>query len=275
MTNSISVVLSIALLILLSSCKQPSQQTATQEVTPEETVIEGKQVKPMKGETHSLDYCMGKFDPSKDERFVSVDQMYADRAGMLIRKEAYDAFLQMYAAAKQASVTLQIRSATRNFNYQKGIWERKWKGDFTLSEAAKSSTEVAEVEKAVEIMNYSAMPGASRHHWGTDIDLNSFVNSYFESGPGLKVYEWLRQNAHAYGYCQPYTSKETGRTGYNEEKWHWSYTPLSDGMTAYVSTHMHDHDLQGFSGAAAAGKLSVVQRYVLGLDPSCLGKSAK
>ncbi|NJK84501.1 MAG: M15 family metallopeptidase [Saprospiraceae bacterium] len=41
-------------------------------------------------------------------------------------------------------------------------------------------------ERALKILKYSSMPGTSRHHWGTDIDLNSFSNSYFEQGEGKK-----------------------------------------------------------------------------------------
>jgi len=134
----------------------------------------------------------------------------------------------MYNAAKADGIDLVVRSATRNFSYQRGIWERKWSGKTKLSDGVNAATDITvDRDRAVKIMNYSAMPGASRHHWGTDIDLNSFNNSYFESGTGLKVYKWLEQNAHKYGYCRPYTPKNNGRTGYEEEKWHWSYTPLS------------------------------------------------
>ena len=44
-----------------------------------------------------------------------------------------------------------------------------------------------------EIMKYSSMPSTSRHHWGTDIDLNSLENSYFEKGEGKKYsIGWLQ-----------------------------------------------------------------------------------
>jgi D-alanyl-D-alanine carboxypeptidase len=56
-----------------------------------------------------------------------------------------------------------------------------------------------------DIMNYSAMPQASRHHWGTDVDINSVEPEYFESGQGLKEYTWLQENAWKFGFCQPYT----------------------------------------------------------------------
>ena len=77
------------------------------------------------------------------------------------------------------------------------------------------------VERARMILTYSSMPGTSRHHWGTDMDLNKDNNGYFATGEGLKVYEWLQAHAHEYGFCQPYTPKGPNRPeGYNEEKWH-------------------------------------------------------
>ena len=74
---------------------------------------------------------MGKFDPDAHADFESIPIQYADREGMYIRKDVFTAYKKMYEAAKKDGVNLQIRSATRNFFYQKGIWERKWR--FTLS----------------------------------------------------------------------------------------------------------------------------------------------
>lgn len=218
----------------------------------------------------TLDYCMGKFDPAKDDRFVKIATKYADREGMYLRAEAFGAFVKMYDAAMKDGVKLVIRSATRNFTYQRGIWERKWTGKTPLSDGINAAKDIAQDKaRAEKIMNYSAMPGASRHHWGTDIDLNSFNNDYFASGTGLKVYQWLSQHAHEYGYCQPYTPKENGRSGYNEEKWHWSYTPLSKPLTAFVAMHLHDHHFSDFAGYGTAEEINVVKNYVLGIDATC------
>ncbi len=51
------------------------------------------------------------------------------------------------------------------------------------------------------------MPGTSRHHWGTEIDLNALNNKWFENGKGLKVYQLAYKNAAQYGFHQPYTAK--------------------------------------------------------------------
>ena len=93
------------------------------------------------------------------------------------------------------------------------------------------------------------MPTTSRHHWGTDIDLNSLSNSYFEQGKGKKEYEWLIENANKYGFYQVYTSKENGRTGYNLEKWHWSYLPLASEYLKFYNANITYKDISGFKGS--------------------------
>jgi len=76
-------------------------------------------------------YCMGRFDPKKHRDFVLIPAKYADREGMYMRRDAYDAFLKMTTKAQEAGIVLTIRSAARNFDYQKGIWERKWRHEST------------------------------------------------------------------------------------------------------------------------------------------------
>ena len=114
------------------------------------------------------------------------------------------------------------------------------------------------------------MPGSSRHHWGTDIDINALENSYFESGRGLKEYEWLKKHAADFGFCQPYSPKGPERPeGYNEEKWHWSYLPLARPLTQQAKLRLNNEALKGFRGAEAASGVSIVDNYVLGINKAC------
>ena len=47
------------------------------------------------------------------------------------------------------------------------------------------------------------MPGTSRHHWGTEIDIHSYNNESFEQGPGKAIYDWLTLHAADYGFSNP------------------------------------------------------------------------
>jgi zinc D-Ala-D-Ala carboxypeptidase len=94
-----------------------------------------------------------------------------------------------------------------------------------------SATSITDpVERAREILRFSAMPGTSRHHWGTDIDLNSLVNSYFRVRTRKKNLRMAAcKTLVSFGFCQPYTAHGANRNGgYEEEKWHWSYKPVAD-----------------------------------------------
>ncbi len=219
----------------------------------------------------TLDYLMGKFNPKTDERFVVVGTEHADREGLYLRKETYGAFLKMTEAAKKDGVRFVIKSATRNFDYQKGIWERKWTGKTKIN--GKDINDITQeiADKSSIILQYSSMPGSSRHHWGTDFDLNAFTNSYFEKGQGLKEYEWLSAHASEYGFCQPYSPLGINRPkGYQEEKWHWSYLPLSTTLTEQAGLRITDKMIQGFEGDNTAQTVNLVENYILGISKDCL-----
>lgn len=215
-------------------------------------------------------FVMGKFEPKSHPDFVPIAAKYANRNGLYLQKSAYQAFKNMHADAVKVGIQLQIRSASRNFNYQKGIWERKWTGQTKVSGQNLAKTQPNPVQRAKTILRYSSMPGSSRHHWGTDIDLNSFENSWFATGKGLKLYQWLQNNAANYGFCQVYTAKtQAARTGYEEEKWHWSYRPLARKYTAFAKQQINAQQFAGFKGANVATDVHIVKDYVLGINPAC------
>lgn len=204
-------------------------------------------------------FLLGKFDPAKHPGFVAIGPPYANRKGLFLQREAYAAFKKMADAARKDGVVLTIISATRNFDYQKNIWEKKWTNLQTQVKAPK--------DRALKILEYSAMPGTSRHHWGTDIDLNDLNNAAFNPGGAqARMYAWMQEHAAKYGYCQPYTEKNEQRpTGYNEEKWHWSYRPIADSLLRQYEISVTDAMISGFQGAENARTIGVVQNYVLGV----------
>ncbi len=217
------------------------------------------------------DMLLGFIEPARDTGFVKIIPEHASREGMYMREEAYKAFVRMREAAMMDGVELWIISATRNFNHQKRIWENKWEGRQQLFGGIYATDIADPVERAREILRFSAMPGTSRHHWGTDIDLNSLQNAYFESGQGKKVYNWLLKNAAEYGFCQPYTTHGKNRQGgYEEEKWHWSYMPVASGFLSAFKEMVSYDDIKGFSGWETAAELEVIEDYVLEINSDCL-----
>lgn len=213
---------------------------------------------------------MGQFDPKNHPDFVVVKNELTDGDGQYILRKKVDSALQvMLLAAKKDGITLTVRSATRNFNRQKQIWEAKWTGKRTLSNGINlGKVTMSDSAKAKQILLYSSMPGTSRHHWGTDIDFNAFNNEYFEKGKGLKEYNWLTKNGPKYGFYQPYTSKKSGRKGYEEEKWHWSYKPLSVSFLKQYLNQITVKNIKNFKGAETAEKVKAIENYVNGINPT-------
>jgi LAS superfamily LD-carboxypeptidase LdcB len=203
----------------------------------------------------------GRFNPKTHSDFVKINKKYSSRSNIYLNKEAYEAFIKMSEKAKEENIDLKIISAMRTFNGQKSIWERKWKKNKSLEPVA----------RAKKILRYSSMPSTSRHHWGTDMDINSLESSYFSSGKGQKEYAWLEKNAKDFGFCQPYTAKgEERKTGYNEEKWHWSYINVAKRYTDYVSEYLSNHKTHGFLGADTAPEIDILNNYILGINKNCL-----
>lgn len=200
-------------------------------------------------------FILGKFSYKKDTSFTKVASIHSTKS-LYLNKEVYKAFKKMHTDAAKENINLKIISGTRNFYEQKGIWERKWEKYKALPA----------IDRAKKILEFSSMPTTSRHHWGTDMDLNNLNNSYFEKGQGKKEYEWLIKNGNNYGFYQVYTYKNTGRTGYNLEKWHWSYLPLANAYLNYYNENIKYKDISGFKGAELASQLTIIKSYVNGIS---------
>lgn len=235
-----------------------------------QNVVMNTPEKPKVNPEITIDYLMGKFSPQKHPDFVTIETKYASRAGMRLRKQTYESFLKMREAAAKDGLSLKILSATRPFDHQKRIWEAKWNGTRKVDGKALPKSHPDPTDRALKILEYSSMPGTSRHHWGTDIDINALNNEYFAKGKGLKEYQWLVKNAPKYGFCQPYSPKGSERPdGYNEEKWHWSYLPISLPLTEQYQLRIKSQDIKGFAGAESAALIDVVPKYVLGINQDC------
>ena len=205
---------------------------------------------------------LGHVDPASDTSFAEIPSAMSSRRGLFLRTEACDAFKTMHDAAARDGIALTALSATRPFGHQAAIWNRKWNRPQTMG--------MAPVDRARHILLYSSMPGSSRHHWGTDVDIFSLEPEDFAEGTqGAKVISWLRERGKEFGFVEVYTP-ETDRPGYQPEAWHWSYAPLS---SAYLGALNHAvkkgtmPPFEGFEGAQWADSLRVVEDYINGINP--------
>lgn len=152
----------------------------------------------------------------------------ADLGNNTVPMEVQKAFDKMKVAALQDEIKLTIVSGYRSYERQQQIWNRKWK---SYEQQGLNPEQVFD-----KIVEYSTVPGTSRHHWGTDLDIIDsnarysgdvlIPNKFHGNGPFCKMKDWMDQNAGKYGFALVYTLNEQ-RPGFKYEPWHWSYVPLS------------------------------------------------
>ncbi len=257
--------------LLATGCSGSGPAAEEERAAPEAQLVSEQPVLTETAMEFSTEYLMGRFDPATHPDFIVIEPTFTNKKNIYLRRDTYEAFRRMHAAAERDGVKLVILSATRNFAAQKGIWEAKWTGARKVDGMDLSQAIPDARERALKILEYSSMPGTSRHHWGTDIDLNSLNNAFFEKGEGQKIYAWLTAHAAEFGFCQPYTPKGPARPdGYNEERWHWSYMPVGKKLTTLARRSLKDEMVTGFQGSEAATRIGVVEKYVLGVSAGCL-----
>lgn len=257
--NSENESISLAKAVQSQELKTFDNHDKLEETAPNSDSIITKPVKPKNFEKIEKNILLGKFDYKKDSNFSIVSSKYSSKT-IYLRKEVLQKFDQMYDAALKDGIKLVIISGTRSFNHQKYIWDRKW---------AKNILKMDSISTVKEIMKYSSMPSTSRHHWGTDIDLNSLENSYFEKGEGKKIFDWLVANAFKYGFHMTYDNQEeTKRTGYKMEKWHWSYMPISKQFLIQFNEYVKCENISSFKGSkfACHPKVDVIKNFVNGIN---------
>jgi len=148
-----------------------------------------------------------------------------------MHRDTKEALKKMTAEARREGIAIEVVSAYRSFDRQKQIFERKYR-QFT-------SEGLAPIETLEKIIEYSTIPGTSRHHWGTDLDLidgnvarpqNVLEAEHFHgTGVFCKFKAWMDANANRFGFYETYTDNGL-RKGFAYEPWHFSYAPVSRPM---------------------------------------------
>ncbi|RPG88463.1 MAG: D-alanyl-D-alanine carboxypeptidase family protein [Cellvibrionales bacterium TMED148] len=157
-----------------------------------------------------------------------------------IHKEIYKPLNEFCEQAFKNGFNLSVCSGYRSFQRQANIWNDKLSGKKPVLDAFGSPIKIenlTEWERVEAVLRWSALPGASRHHWGTDIDVYdsaSMPDGYTLQllheetvGDGLfaSMHQWLdHQIDPQYGFYRPY---ETDNGGVLPERWHLSYAPMS------------------------------------------------
>ena len=197
--------------------------------------------------------------------------------GINLRKEAHDAFLDMKKAAYSDGIDIKIVSSYRDFYRQESIWERKY--------MRYTEDDGMDPLKAIDkIIEYSTIPGTSRHHWGTDIDI---IDGYRKTkgdvlvpekfgpdGPFEDFKKWMDANSKKFDYHLVYTN-DPKRRGFKYEPWHYSYAPISVPMlTAYrrlnIVQLLREEEFYGNEHFTAGFIKNYVQNNILDINTELL-----
>jgi LAS superfamily LD-carboxypeptidase LdcB len=187
----------------------------------------------------------------------------------ILHYEVVASFLAMRDAATSEGIDLQACSSFRDFDTQLGIWNDKWRGERPIldrhgRELVRSKLSDAECVDA--ILCWSAIPGGSRHHWGTDIDVIDAAAippgyrvqlvpaEYAPDGIFGRLARWLEANMQQFGFFRPY---RTDRGGVSPEPWHLSYAPVAVPALESLSLSMLR---QVIEASALEGKNHVLAR---------------
>jgi LAS superfamily LD-carboxypeptidase LdcB len=185
-----------------------------------------------------------------------------DDLGAAIHADALEPFLAMKADALRGGIDIAITSGFRDFEAQQRIWNLKWSGARPLYDESGNTRDhasLAPAEIVEAILCWSALPGGSRHHWGTEIDVvdrAAMPEGYrvqllpSETVPGgvfHLLHHWLDSNLERYGFFRPY---KTYRGGVHPEAWHLSFAPVSvDALEALtpqiVAEAVRESDMLG------------------------------
>ncbi|MBT4287385.1 MAG: M15 family metallopeptidase [Deltaproteobacteria bacterium] len=164
--------------------------------------------------------------------------------------EVAEAFLDMSSAAKKDGLVLSVVSTFRSFDDQLRIWNQKFKGTMDvldLNEEKITIGNLNEFEKIEKILYWSALPGGSRHHWGTDIDVveRNAISKNIEyrlvpseskpNGIFYQLYLWLKKESRRFGFYFPYQGINANMY---HEPWHISYASIANQNLSAMKPEM-------------------------------------
>ncbi|WP_277630920.1 M15 family metallopeptidase, partial [Atopococcus tabaci] len=139
---------------------------------------------------------------------VEVPTVLEDPEIKQMRKEAADALKDMFDAAEKDGITLFARSGYRSYQTQVSLFQ-----NYVSNHGEEAASK------------YSARPGQSEHQTGLAMDVTSESVNYqlTEEFGNTPEGEWVRENAHRYGFIIRYPKGKEAITGYIFEPWHLRY----------------------------------------------------
>lgn len=184
----------------------------------------------------------------------------SDSFALQVHPEVAAPLQRLSALATQAGFELAIASGFRDFARQAAIWNQKYLGKRPILDRNNQVLDrrlLSDEQALWAILHWSALPGASRHHWGTDFDVyaaNTLPQGTsirlepweYQRGHQREFYAWLLEAMPDCGFFLPYR-QDLG--GVAIEPWHISHrqsAACSDALTpAQLLTYIEAHHIEG------------------------------
>ncbi|HEU0225146.1 MAG TPA: M15 family metallopeptidase [Steroidobacteraceae bacterium] len=182
---------------------------------------------------------------------------------------AVGAFLAMRARARQAGFDLLPLSSFRDFDRQRAIWNAKYRGERRAVDRRGRPLDMASLapgERVEAILLWSALPGASRHHWGTDLDVADGgviakgyqprleTGEFRRGGVFAPLSAWLERHMNRFGFYRPYVRRGGG---VQPEPWHLSFAPVSRQALPRMTVELL---AEAIRGAGVDGEAEILAR---------------
>ena len=166
--------------------------------------------------------------------------------GHFLHRDVVAAYRELVEQATEEGIALRLASGFRSFDRQLAIWNAKARGERPVVDSDGGPVAMAalsERDQLFAILRWSALPGASRHHWGSDMDtwdsaavnddyqLQLSPDEYAAGGPFNACSRWLDEliSCGKTEFFRPYTEVDVGGKdeGVAAEPWHLSFRPLA------------------------------------------------
>jgi LAS superfamily LD-carboxypeptidase LdcB len=166
------------------------------------------------------------------------------------RPDVADAFLALRAAAARDGIDLLPIASWRPFEAQARNWNRKFSGEATLHDCRgvpRDHGALAPPDLVRAILDWTGLPGATRRHWGTDIDVfdraaqppgyrtRLLPDEAAPDGVYARLHAWLDDHAARFGFFRPYRAR---RGGMCPAPWHLSHAPSAQAALAAIDIDM-------------------------------------
>lgn len=194
------------------------------------------------------------------ESIVGKTQLHLATSGKyagVLHAEVVSPFQDLVDQAAGAGFDLRVISGYRSFDRQLAIWNAKARGQRKVLDDLNREVPMEalpDLEKVQAIMRFSALPGGSRHHWGTDMDIYDAAavedgyqvqltpSETKEGGVFYELHQWLDQVLPETGFYRPY---DVDRGGVAIEPWHLSYRLLADEYASALDVNVLMDSHQG------------------------------